>query len=260
MNAMDHKVFFFLGSLTSLLQAININKHCTVNVLFTLAVFISLNLAGSFMRLEITVISSIRLDAEVFSQRIFSIVENRRLCINGTPWIWHLLEECVENAWEYWSVVIGLISIVCFLFAALPQIYIACQNGRVDQALSLGFLLCWIAGDLTNFIGCYLTNQLPIQIVTAIFYVNMDIIMISQFVYYKLKNQMTKCSKSLKNFCVTWIIVCIALCVILPCQLLLRNQDQSTVIARNNVSSYLLPFQKNSTQKCLEKCLVYSKL
>lgn len=32
------------------------------------------------------------------------------------------------------------------------------------------------------------------QIVTAIFYVNMDVIMISQFVYYKLKNQkMTKC-------------------------------------------------------------------
>uniref|UniRef100_A0A8C0EYY5 Uncharacterized protein n=1 Tax=Bubo bubo TaxID=30461 RepID=A0A8C0EYY5_BUBBB len=74
------------------------------------------------------------------------------------------------------------------------QIYVAYRNGRVDQALSLGFLLCWIAGDLTNFVGCYLTNQLPIQIVTAIFYVNMDIVMISQFVYYKLKNQkMTKC-------------------------------------------------------------------
>ncbi|KAM9007266.1 lysosomal amino acid transporter 1 homolog isoform 1-T1 [Ara ararauna] len=230
------------------------------------------------MRLEITAISSICLDAEVFSQRIISIdkqicgfawgrkggrnklvtsnrdpgmmasqlnthafnispVENRRLCINGTPWIWHLLEECVENAWEYWSVVIGLISIVCFLFAALPQIYIAYQNGRVDQALSLGFLLGWIAGDLTNFIGCYLTDQLPIQIVTAIFYVNVDIIMISQFVYCKLKNQeMKKCSKSLKNFCITWIMVCIALCVVLLCQLLLRNQDRSGVIKRSNNS------------------------
>ncbi|NXK77555.1 LAAT1 protein, partial [Amazona guildingii] len=74
------------------------------------------------------------------------------------------------------------------------QIYVAYQNERVDQALSLGFLLCWIAGDLTNFIGCYLTDQLPIQIVTAIFYVNMDIIMISQFVYCKLKKQeMKKC-------------------------------------------------------------------
>ncbi|KAF1568775.1 UNVERIFIED_CONTAM: hypothetical protein FQV15_0015263, partial [Eudyptes pachyrhynchus] len=35
-------------------------------------------------------------------------------------------------------------------------------------------------------------------------------------------------SKSLKNFCITWIMVCITLCVILPCQLLLRNQNQST--------------------------------
>lgn len=60
-------------------------------------------------------------------------------------------------------------------------------------------------------------------------------------------------SKSLKNFCITWITVCIALCVILPCQLLLRNQDQSTVIERSNVSSYLLPFQTNPTQRCLEK-------
>ncbi|XP_035422366.1 lysosomal amino acid transporter 1 homolog isoform X2 [Cygnus olor] len=235
------------------------------------------------MRLEITAISSIRLDAEVFSQRIFSIgkqicgfawgknggrnkllklnlspemmasqlythafnispIETRRLCINGTPWIWHLLEECVENAWEYWSVVIGLISIVCFLFAALPQIYVACQNGKVDQALSLGFLLCWIAGDLTNFIGCYLTNQLPIQTITAISYVNMDIIMISQYVYYKLKNQkMTKCSKNLKNFCVTWILLCIALCIVLLCQLLIRNQDQSSVLERSN-------FRRRSTE------------
>ncbi|XP_035190634.1 lysosomal amino acid transporter 1 homolog isoform X5 [Oxyura jamaicensis] len=117
------------------------------------------------------------------------------------------------------------------------QIYVACQNGKVDQALSLGFLLCWIAGDLTNFIGCYLTNQLPIQTVTAISYVNMDIIMISQYVYYKLKNQkMTKCSKNLKNFCVTWILLCVALCIVLFCQLLVRNQDQSSVLERSNAS------------------------
>uniref|UniRef100_A0A670Z6V0 Solute carrier family 66 member 1 like n=1 Tax=Pseudonaja textilis TaxID=8673 RepID=A0A670Z6V0_PSETE len=72
------------------------------------------------------------------------------------------------------------------------------QNGKVEQALSLSFLLCWLAGDLTNFIGCYLTDQLPIQTVTAIFYINMDIIVISQFFYYKLKNQkITKCKSSI---------------------------------------------------------------
>ncbi|KAM4659921.1 lysosomal amino acid transporter 1 homolog isoform 2-T2 [Amazona ochrocephala] len=125
----------------------------------------------------------------------------------------------------------------CLFSVCCTTIYVAYQNERVDQALSLGFLLCWIAGDLTNFIGCYLTDQLPIQIVTAIFYVNMDIIMISQFVYCKLKKQeMKKCSKSLKNFCITWIVVCIALCIILLCQLLLRNQDWSGVIKRSNNS------------------------
>ncbi|NXW09055.1 LAAT1 protein, partial [Fregetta grallaria] len=43
-------------------------------------------------------------------------------------------------------------------------------------------------------------------------------------------------SKNLKNFCVTWILVCTALCVILPYQLLLRKQDQDTVIERSNNS------------------------
>lgn len=44
----------------------------------------------------------------------------RLLCPDGSGWIWQLLEQCVENSWEYWSVIIGLVSIVCFLFAALP--------------------------------------------------------------------------------------------------------------------------------------------
>uniref|UniRef100_A0A7N9CDL3 Solute carrier family 66 member 1 like n=1 Tax=Macaca fascicularis TaxID=9541 RepID=A0A7N9CDL3_MACFA len=43
------------------------------------------------------------------------------------------------------------------------QLFVSYRNGRVDEAVSLGFLLCWIGGDLTNFKGCYLTNQLPIQ-------------------------------------------------------------------------------------------------
>uniref|UniRef100_A0A8C5RFD6 PQ-loop repeat-containing protein 2 n=1 Tax=Laticauda laticaudata TaxID=8630 RepID=A0A8C5RFD6_LATLA len=108
-----------------------------------------------------------------------SPVEAKKLCLNGTPWIWHLLEECVRNAWEYWSILLGLISIACFLFAALPQLYVAYQNGKVEQALSLSFLLCWLAGDLTNFIGCYLTDQLPIQVNFAgvlVLYLTMAII------------------------------------------------------------------------------------
>ncbi|XP_007447904.1 PREDICTED: uncharacterized protein LOC103084749 [Lipotes vexillifer] len=65
---------------------------------------------------------------------------------------------------------------------------------KEDEALPLRLLLCWIGGDLTNFIGCYLTNQLPIQlnIFAALCYMNMSMIMPSQFANYKLKNQKKK--------------------------------------------------------------------
>ncbi|NXX12118.1 LAAT1 protein, partial [Podargus strigoides] len=43
-------------------------------------------------------------------------------------------------------------------------------------------------------------------------------------------------SKSLQSFCISWIVVCIALCVVLLCQLLLRHQDQGKVIERSNNS------------------------
>ncbi|XP_025901001.1 putative uncharacterized protein PQLC2L [Nothoprocta perdicaria] len=127
------------------------------------------------------------------------------------------------------------------------QIYVTCRNGRVDQALSLGFLLGWLAGDLTDLTGCYLTNQLPIQIVSAIFYVNMDIIMISQFDYYKLKNQkMPRYSTTLKNFCISWSLVCVTLHVILPCWLLLRNQDQSIGLEARNVTLQFVRYRQQS--------------
>ncbi|XP_059866144.1 putative uncharacterized protein SLC66A1LP [Delphinus delphis] len=80
---------------------------------------------------------------------------------------------------------------------------------KVDEALPLRLLLCWIGGDLTNFIGCYLPIQrwimvaldltflnvhpyLPLQIFAALCYMNMSMIMPSQFANYKLKNQKKK--------------------------------------------------------------------
>ncbi|KAM9317270.1 lysosomal amino acid transporter 1 homolog [Gastrophryne carolinensis] len=158
------------------------------------------------------------------------------LCPNGSRWVWQLLEQCVDNVWEYWSVIIGLLSIGCFLFAVLPQLYVAYKNGKVDQALSVGFLLCWLGGDLTNFVGCYLTKQLPIQIVAAIFYVNMDIIMISQFAYYKLKNKNTKVSGTMKGICFAWVLMFITLSIILPSQLLLRDLERSVDLEINQKS------------------------
>ncbi|XP_015441964.1 putative uncharacterized protein PQLC2L [Pteropus alecto] len=64
---------------------------------------------------------------------------------------------------------------------------------QVEKALSLGFLLCLIGRDLKIFTGCYLANRLPLQIFTATFRTNQNVIMLSQFMYYKLKNLKEKC-------------------------------------------------------------------
>ncbi|KAL7399990.1 hypothetical protein ABVT39_004958 [Epinephelus coioides] len=128
----------------------------------------------------------------------------RPVCVNGTPWILYLLEECVDNVWEYCSVVIGLISMFCFLLSTLPQVWEAYRNGKVEEAMSFGFLFFLFSGDLTSFAGCYLTSQLPIQVVTVVFYIFTDLILISQFLYYKIKNSSSRKSPVLKWLCFMW--------------------------------------------------------
>uniref|UniRef100_G3NVT4 Solute carrier family 66 member 1 n=1 Tax=Gasterosteus aculeatus TaxID=69293 RepID=G3NVT4_GASAC len=123
----------------------------------------------------------------------------RPVCVNGTPWILYLLEECVDNVWEYCSVVIGLVSMFCFLLSTLPQVYEAYRNGKVEEAMSFGFLFFLFSGDLTSFAGCYLTSQLPIQLVTVVFYIFTDLILISQFLYYKIKNSSSRIFSALDS-------------------------------------------------------------
>lgn len=128
----------------------------------------------------------------------------RLVCVNGTPWILYLLEECVDNVWEYCSVVIGLISMFCFLLSTLPQVYEAYRNAKGEEAMSFGFLFFLFSGDLTSFAGCYLTSQLPIQVITVVFYIFTDLILISQFLYYKIKNSSSRKSPVLKWLCFMW--------------------------------------------------------
>ncbi|XP_028817760.1 lysosomal amino acid transporter 1 homolog isoform X2 [Denticeps clupeoides] len=137
------------------------------------------------------------------------------LCANGTQWILYLLEECADDIWEHWSVVIGLISMLCFLLSTLPQVYEAYKNGKVEEAVSIGFLVLLLSGDLSNLAGCYLTKQLPIQIVTAVFYIYTDSILISQFLYYKIKNSSTQKKPFLKWMCILWFGATSVFCLLL---------------------------------------------
>lgn len=112
-------------------------------------------------------------------------------CPNGTEWVWSIFKECASDTRDLASIVLGLISILCFIFSSFPQYYRSCKTGNMDKALSIWFLLGWLSGDTCNFVGAFLSHQLPIQVYTAIYYVAADILMLALYIYYKYRNQQT---------------------------------------------------------------------
>ena len=73
-------------------------------------------------------------------------------------------------------------SLAFWICCQVPQFYKNWQRGSAE-ALSVLFLLEWLGGDTLNLAGCILTNQLPTQTYTAMLFVSMDVVMISQYVY-----------------------------------------------------------------------------
>ncbi|NXP50713.1 LAAT1 protein, partial [Heliornis fulica] len=110
-------------------------------------------------------------------------------CPNGSLWVMDVFNECAQDGWDIASVILGLVSIFCFAAASFPQFYQACKTGNMDRALSIYFLLGWLGGDLLNLIGSFLADQLPLQVYTAVYYVLADLVMLSLYCYYKVKNQ-----------------------------------------------------------------------
>ncbi|MBN3322017.1 LAAT1 protein, partial [Atractosteus spatula] len=110
-------------------------------------------------------------------------------CPNGSQWVWEGLQECAQDARDMASVALGLLSILCFMTSSIPQYISSCRRGNMDQALSVWFLVFWLAGDTCNLTGSFLANQLPLQTYTAVYYVLADLLMIGMFTFYKFKNK-----------------------------------------------------------------------
>lgn len=53
---------------------------------------------------------------------------------------------------------------------------------RSVSGLSLVFLAQWMAGDVTNLVGCLLTHQLPFQIAVATYFCVVDCIILAQWI------------------------------------------------------------------------------
>ena len=90
---------------------------------------------------------------------------------------------CVPTSLAFLSTALGILSIISWLFAQVPQIY---KNYQLKSAsgLSIYFLGIWLVGDSSNLLGAILTRQAAWQVVVAGYYVCVDIGLVSQYVWY----------------------------------------------------------------------------
>lgn len=92
-------------------------------------------------------------------------------------------DTCVPTALAFLSTLLGIFSIVSWLFAQLPQIF---KNYTLKSAsgLSIYFLTEWLLGDATNLFGALLTRQATWQVVVAAYYVTVDLALVCQYIWY----------------------------------------------------------------------------
>ncbi|KAK9480566.1 PQ loop repeat-domain-containing protein [Lipomyces japonicus] len=98
-------------------------------------------------------------------------------------WVAKISGTCMYGLAGEASFVFGYLSLFSWLWAQLPQVIENYKLGSVE-GLSWLFLFNWFLGDLTNLIGCLLTEQLFFQRLLATYYLIIDVILISQYIYY----------------------------------------------------------------------------
>lgn len=110
-------------------------------------------------------------------------------CTTGQPWIWQHFGECVESPANYVGFALGFLSLLLWMIPLFPQIYENYKRGNCEEALSLYFILFWVAGDTCNLVGAVLTHQLPSQVFIGAYYILQDAVLLGQFAYYSCKNR-----------------------------------------------------------------------
>ncbi|KAI9165592.1 hypothetical protein LWI28_017029 [Acer negundo] len=79
-------------------------------------------------------------------------VKQNKPCVR---WVEKFFKDCLCNISDDLSFGFGLISLVCWGVAEVPQI-ITNFYTKSSHGVSLSFLLTWIAGDIFNLVGCVL--------------------------------------------------------------------------------------------------------
>ncbi|MCO5595483.1 hypothetical protein L7F22_049526 [Adiantum nelumboides] len=95
------------------------------------------------------------------------------------------MKDCVCNTQDGLSFGVGLVSVICWGVAEVPQIITNCREGST-QGISLIFLMTWVVGDAFNLMGCYLEpSTLPTQFYMALLYTITTLILVGQVIYYQ---------------------------------------------------------------------------
>ncbi|KAI5194916.1 hypothetical protein AUEXF2481DRAFT_31269 [Aureobasidium subglaciale EXF-2481] len=91
---------------------------------------------------------------------------------------------CVPTPLAFISTTLGVLSIVSWLFAQMPQIY---KNYTIKSTsgLSIFFLVEWCAGDVSNLLGAIFTKQATWQMIVAGYYCLVDFMLVAQWVWYE---------------------------------------------------------------------------
>ncbi|KAG7011166.1 YPQ1, partial [Cucurbita argyrosperma subsp. argyrosperma] len=108
-------------------------------------------------------------------------VKEQKACVG---WVETYFKDCLCNLRDDMSFGFGVVSLLCWGLAEIPQIVTNFRT-KSSHGVSILFLLTWVAGDAFNLLGCLLEPAtLPTQLYTALLYTVNTIVLVLQSVYY----------------------------------------------------------------------------
>ncbi len=102
------------------------------------------------------------------------------------------------TAREASSGILGSISLACWIFLLLPQLVENYRNSSAE-AISLAFIFVWFIGDVCNLIGALWASLVPVIIAIAVYFCIADGVLISQCLYYGIRNKRREARRMLRR-------------------------------------------------------------
>ena len=106
------------------------------------------------------------------------------MCEDGIKWIYETFNDCIVTTTDKWSFAIGLCSSCFWTIANFPQVYTIYKTKSVE-GISPFLFSCLFLGDTLSLFGCILNNGLVTQILTYMFYIGLDSVLLFQYIYYR---------------------------------------------------------------------------